>query len=325
MTTISPAVSFARENRARFLNELKDLLCIPSVSTLPEHKGDIERAAHWVADNLRRSGMEHVEVIPTAGHPLVYADWLHAPGRPTVLCYGHYDVQPADPLDEWTTPPFEPVERDGSLYARGSTDDKGQMVMHLKALESLLKTGGAKLPVNVRVIIEGEEEASGEGIEAFVKNHPDRLACDVVVVSDTEMFALGLPSLTVGLRGLCYTEIEARGPATDLHSGSYGGASPNPFFALCQIIARLKDDDGRVLIPGFYDKVKAPTQAELKAWESLPFDEPEYLKNEVGSWSGTSRMETLAEALAGITVLAPAPVKPPGMPWTSSVGLAQVR
>ncbi|MGC8724788.1 MAG: dipeptidase [Acidobacteriota bacterium] len=283
MTTISPAVSFAHENRARFLDELKELLRIPSVSTLPEHKSDIERAAKWVADNLRRSGMEHVEVIPTAGHPLVYADWLHAAGRPTVLCYGHYDVQPADPLEEWTTPPFEPVERDGSLYARGSTDDKGQMVMHLKALESLLKTGGGKLPVNVRVIIEGEEETSGQGIEAFVRNHPERLTCDVVVVSDTEMFARGLPSLTVGLRGLCYTEIEARGPATDLHSGSYGGASPNPFFALCQIIARLKDDDGRILIPGFYDKVKAPTQAELKAWESLPFDETEYLKNEVGS------------------------------------------
>lgn len=278
----SPAISFARENRARFLDELKELLRIPSVSTLPEHKEDIERAAAWVAADLKRSGLDHVEVIPTSGHPLVYADWLHAPGKPTVLCYGHYDVQPADPLDEWTTPPFEPDERDGSLYARGSTDDKGQMVMHLKALESLLKTTG-KLPVNVRVIIEGEEEVSGEGIESFVKNHPDHLACDVVIVSDTEMFAPGLPSLTVGLRGLCYTEIEARGPATDLHSGSYGGASPNPFFALCQIISKLKDDEGQILIPGFYDKVKPPTAAELKAWESLPFDEAEYIKNEVGS------------------------------------------
>jgi acetylornithine deacetylase/succinyl-diaminopimelate desuccinylase-like protein len=281
--TESSAVAYARENRARFEEELKDLLRIPSVSTLPENKGDIERAARWVADDLGRSGLEHVEIIPTGGHPMVYADWLHAPGKPTVLCYGHYDVQPAEPLEAWTTPPFEPVERNGNLYARGATDDKGQVVAHLKALESLLRTGGGTLPVNVRVIVEGEEEISGPGIDAFVKDHPERLACDVVVVSDTDMFAPGLPSLTVGLRGLCYTEIEARGPANDLHSGSYGGASPNPLFALCQVIARLKDDGGRILIPGFYDAVKAPTEAELKAWESLPFDEAEYLRTEVGA------------------------------------------
>ncbi len=278
----SLAVLYARENRGRFLEELKDLLRIPSVSTLPEHKPDILRAAQWVADDLGRTGMEHVEIIPTSGHPLVYGDWLHAPGKPTVLCYGHYDVQPVDPVDEWATPPFEPTERDGSLYARGSTDDKGQMVMHLKAIESLMRAGG-KLPVNVRVLIEGEEEISGEGIESFVRSHPERLACDLVIVSDTEMFAPGLPSLTVGLRGLCYTELVAQGPASDLHSGSYGGASPNPFFALCQIIARLKDDQGRILIPGFYDKVKPPTEAELKAWASLPFDEAEYIRTEVGS------------------------------------------
>ena len=278
----SDAIAYARENRGRFLEELKDLLRIPSVSTLPEHKPDIERAARWVADDLNRTGMEHVEIIPTAGHPLVYGDWLHAPGKPTVLCYGHYDVQPVDPVDEWSTPPFEPTERDGSLYARGSTDDKGQMVMHLKAIESLMKVGG-KLPVNVRVLIEGEEEISGEGIETFVRNHPEHLTCDVVIVSDTEMFAPGLPSLTVGLRGLCYTELVAQGPASDLHSGSYGGASPNPFFALCQIIAKLKDDQGHILIPGFYDKVKSPTEAELKAWASLPFDESEYIRSEVGS------------------------------------------
>lgn len=282
----SPAIAYARAHAERFLDELKDLLRIPSVSTLPENKPDIERAAAWVAGDLTRTGMEHVEIIPTAGHPLVYADWLHAPGKATVLVYGHYDVQPAEPIEEWHTPPFDPVVRDGNLYARGSTDDKGQVAVHLKALESLLKTAGA-LPVNVRVIIEGEEEVSGEGIEAFIKAHPERLACDVVVVSDTEMFAPGLPSLTVGLRGICYTEIEARGPATDLHSGSYGGASPNPLFALCEIISNLKDGEGRVLIPGFYDKVKPPTDAELKAWDSLPFDEGEYLKNEVGSQSLT--------------------------------------
>jgi acetylornithine deacetylase/succinyl-diaminopimelate desuccinylase-like protein len=286
----SPAILYARENGTRFLNELKDFLRIPSVSTLPENRPDIERAARWVADDLKRIGLDHVEEIPTAGHPMVYADWLHVPGKPTVLCYGHYDVQPAEPLEEWTTPPFDPVERDGSLYARGSTDDKGQLSVHLKALESLLKTGG-KLPVNVRVIIEGEEEVSGEGIETFIREHPERLACDVVIVSDTEMFAPGLPSLTVGLRGLCYTEIEARGPAADLHSGSYGGASPNPFFALCQIIAKLKDDRGRILIPGFYTAVKPPTAEELKAWASLPFDEAAYLKNEVGSIALTGEPE----------------------------------
>ncbi len=279
----SPAIAYARANRERFLEELKELLRIPSVSTLPEHQPDMLRAARWVADDLTRAGMEHVEIIPTAGHPLVYGDWLHAPGTPTVLCYGHYDVQPADPIEEWTSPPFEPVERDGNLYARGSTDDKGQMVMHLKALESLMKTRGGRLPLNVRVIIEGEEEVSGAGIDAFIKAHPERLACDVVVVSDTEMFAPGLPSLTVGLRGMVYTQIEAQGPASDLHSGSYGGASPNPLFALCQIIAKLKDENGRILVPGFYEKVKPPTEAELKAWASLPFDEAEYLKNEVGS------------------------------------------
>ncbi len=277
------AIAYARSNRDRFLEELKDLLRIPSVSTLPENKPDIERAAAWIADDLRQTGMEHVEIIPTAGHPLVYADWLHAEGKPTVLCYGHYDVQPAEPLEEWHTPPFEPVVRDGNLFARGSTDDKGQLVMHLKALESLMKTGGGRLPVNVRVIIEGEEEISGQGIDAFIKTSPERLACDVVVVSDTEMFAPGLPSLTVGLRGLCYTEIEAQGPASDLHSGSYGGASPNPLFALCEIISKLKDAEGRVLIPGFYDRVKPPTEAELKAWAALPFDEAHYLKTEVGS------------------------------------------
>jgi acetylornithine deacetylase/succinyl-diaminopimelate desuccinylase-like protein len=279
----SPAIAYARANRARFLEELKELLRIPSVSTLPEHQPDMLRAARWVAEDLTRTGMEHAEIIPTEGHPLVYADWLHAPEKPTVLCYGHYDVQPTDPIEEWTSPPFEPVERDGNLYARGSTDDKGQMVMHLKALESLMKTGGGGLPLNVRVIIEGEEEVSGAGIDAFIKAHPERLACDVVIVSDTEMFAPGLPSLTVGLRGMVYTQIEAQGPANDLHSGSYGGASPNPLFALCQIIAKLKDDAGHILVPGFYDKVKPPTEAELKAWASLPFDEAEYLKNEVGS------------------------------------------
>lgn len=279
----SAGVAYARSNGSRFVEELKELLRIPSVSTLPEHKEDMARAARWVARDLERMGMQHVEIIPTAGHPLVYAEWLHSKGKPTVLCYSHYDVQPADPLDEWVTPPFEPDVRDGSLYARGATDDKGQLVIQLKTLESLFHAGGGCLPVNVRVLVEGEEEWGGEGIDAFARQNPERLACDVALVSDTCLYAPGLPTLTVGLRGICYAEVEARGPAADLHSGGYGGAAPNPLFALCQIIARLKDDDGRILIPGFYDRVKPPTEAELEAWASLPFDEEEYRRGEVGS------------------------------------------
>jgi acetylornithine deacetylase/succinyl-diaminopimelate desuccinylase-like protein len=289
------ALDFARENKQRFLNELKDLLRIPSVSTLPEHKNDVRRAADFVAADLKRIGMEHVEIIATAGHPLIYADWLHAAGKPTVLCYAHYDVQPPDPLDEWKTPPFEPTERDQNIYARGAVDDKGQLWIHVKALESLFKTGGGKLPLNVRIIIEGEEEVGGEGIAKFVREHSDRLKADFALVSDTEMFAPDLPTLCVGLRGMVYTELEAVGAMTDLHSGMYGGAAPNPFEALARIISKLKDENGKVLIPGFYDRVEKPDAAELKAWKSLPFDEEEYRKKEVGSKQLTGE--------AGYTVL----------------------
>jgi acetylornithine deacetylase/succinyl-diaminopimelate desuccinylase-like protein len=277
------AVTYARENQPRFLNELKDLLRIPSVSTLPEHTPDVRRAAEFVAAELKRIGMEHVEIIPTQGHPLVYADWLHAHGKPTAVCYGHYDVQPPDPLDEWVSPPFEPTERNQNLYARGAVDDKGQMYMHLKALESLMKTGGGKLPLNVRMIIEGEEEVGGESIAKFVKEHPERLKGDFALISDTEMFAPEIPTLCVGLRGLVYTELEATGAMVDLHSGVYGGAAPNPLEALSRIIAKLKDENGKILVPGFYDRVARPSDDELKAWKSLPFDEEEYRKHEVGS------------------------------------------
>jgi acetylornithine deacetylase/succinyl-diaminopimelate desuccinylase-like protein len=228
-------------------------------------------------------------VVPARnGHPLVYADYLHAAdvdgkAATTVLLYAHYDVQPPDPLDEWLSPPFEPTERDGNIYARGAVDDKGQLWMHVKALESLLAACAGKLPINIRVIIEGEEEVGGEGIAAFVREHPAQLAADVALVSDSEMFAPDLPTLCVGLRGMIYTEIEARGARTDLHSGMYGGAAPNPFFALCEIIAQLKDANGRILIPGFYDKVATPTPAELAAWKTLPFDEEHYRQTEVGS------------------------------------------
>jgi acetylornithine deacetylase/succinyl-diaminopimelate desuccinylase-like protein len=284
MTT---ALEYSRLNQPRFLAELKALLRIPSVSTLPEHKGDVRHAAEVLAAELQRIGMENVELIDVpreagTGHPLVYADWLHAEGKPACLAYGHYDVQPPDPLDEWISPPFEPVERDGNIYARGAVDDKGQMYIHVKALESLLAATG-KLPLNVRVILEGEEEVGGESIAKFVHQHPERLTADFALISDTEMFAPELPTLCVGLRGMIYTEIEARGAKTDLHSGMYGGVAPNPFVALAQIIAQLKDADGKVLIPGFYDRVLPPDEAELDAWKKLPFDEEHYRKTEVGS------------------------------------------
>jgi acetylornithine deacetylase/succinyl-diaminopimelate desuccinylase-like protein len=278
----SSAVAYATQNHPRYLDELKALLRIPSVSTLPEHKGDCRHAAEVLAAELRRIGMENVRLIETQQNPLVYADWLHAAGKPTVLCYGHYDVQPTDPLDEWVAPPFEPVERDGNLYARGSADDKGQVWAHVKALESLLAANKA-LPLNVRVLLEGEEEVGGEGIAKFVASKPPELKCDFALVSDTEMFAPGLPTLCVGLRGMIYTEVEVRGAKTDLHSGMYGGAAPNPFFALAQILARLKDENGHILIPGFYDDIIPPSPEELAAWKSLPFDEEEYRVNEVGA------------------------------------------
>jgi acetylornithine deacetylase/succinyl-diaminopimelate desuccinylase-like protein len=283
-TAVSPAVEYAQDpkNKKRFIEELKDLLRIPSISTLPEHKPDIERAAKFVADEMKRLGLEHVEVIKGEGHPLVYADWLHAAGKPTVLCYAHYDVQPAEPLNEWITPPFEPTERNDNIYARGAVDDKGQLWMQLKAIESLMK-GGGKLPVNVRFIIEGEEEVGGEAIAKFVREHQERLKADVALISDTELFAPALPTLCVGLRGMVYTEVEAVGAKTDLHSGIYGGVAPNPLFALSTLIAKMKDENGKILIPGIYDDVKQPTKAELEAWDRLPFNEEHYRKTEVGS------------------------------------------
>jgi acetylornithine deacetylase/succinyl-diaminopimelate desuccinylase-like protein len=274
--------TFVESNKDRLLSELKDFLRIPSVSTLPEHVPDIQRAAEFVASSLRSAKMEHVEVIRTAGHPLVYADWLHAPGKPTVLCYGHYDVQPPDPLDEWITPPFEPTVRDGNIYARGSADDKGQMYSHIKAIEALFAVNG-KLPVNVKFLIEGEEEVSGAAIAKYVAENPSKLKSDVALVSDTELYAEGIPTLCIGLRGLIYTEIEARGPAKDLHSGMYGGAAPNAIFGLVELLSKLKDAQGHIHVPGIYDDVEPPSPAEKHSWSILPFDEKEFLKNEVGS------------------------------------------
>ena len=278
----STAVDFARQNYPRFLEELKSLLRIPSISTLPEHAGDCRKAAETLVAELKRIGMENVHLIETSGHPLVYADWLHAAGKPTVLVYGHYDVQPPDPLDEWLSPPFEPTVRDGNVYARGAVDDKGQVVAQVKALESLMVANG-KLPLNVRVLLEGEEEVGGEGIAKFVASKPPELKADFALVSDTELFAPGLPTLCVGLRGMIYTELEVRSSRTDLHSGMYGGAAPNAFVSLVHILAKLKDEKGHILIPGFYDDVIPPSAEELEAWKSLPFDEEKYRVDEVGS------------------------------------------
>ena len=274
--------AFVEDNQSRLLEELQEFLRIPSVSTLPEHFPDVRRAAEFVAASMRAAGLENIEIIPTAKHPLVYADWLHAPGKPTVLCYGHYDVQPPDPLNEWISPPFEPTIRDGNLYARGSADDKGQMYMHIKAVEALLAVNGT-LPVNLKFLIEGEEEVGGESVAKFVAENPAKLKADVALVSDTELFAEGWPTLCIGLRGLIYTEIEARGPSRDLHSGMYGGAAPNAVFGLVELLAKLKDANGRIQVPGMYDDVEPPAPAEKHSWSILPFDEKDFLSHEVGS------------------------------------------
>lgn len=287
----SSVQAFVHENESRLLNELTDFLRIPSVSTLPEHKDDVARAARFVAESLERAGLENIEVIPTNKHPLVYADWLHAPGKPTVLCYGHYDVQPPDPLDLWHNPPFEPSIRGGNIYARGACDDKGQMYMHVKAVEALRAVHGGKLPVNLKFLIEGEEEVGGESISEYVPKHKDKLKADVALVSDTELFADGVPTLCIGLRGLVYCEIEATGPARDLHSGMYGGAAPNAVYGLIELLAKAKDADGHILIPGMYNDVVAPDPAETESWNRLPFSEQQFLRDEVSSSQLTGEPE----------------------------------
>jgi acetylornithine deacetylase/succinyl-diaminopimelate desuccinylase-like protein len=274
--------AFVRENRQRFLEELYDFLRIPSISTLPEHKADIDRAAAFVAESLRAGGLDNIEIIPTEKHPLVYADWLHAPGKPTVLCYGHYDVQPPDPLEQWVTPPFEPTVRDGNLYARGSADDKGQMYMHIKAVDALRAVHGT-LPVNLKFLIEGEEEVGGASISKYVEQNPEKLKADVALVSDTALYADGIPTLCIGLRGLVYLEVDATGPARDLHSGLYGGTAPNAVFGLAELLSKAKNRQGVIQIPGIYEDVEPPAPAEKQSWEGLPFDEKKFLKKEVGS------------------------------------------
>jgi acetylornithine deacetylase/succinyl-diaminopimelate desuccinylase-like protein len=261
---------FIDARRDQNLAELTEFLRIPSVSAKSEHKPDIERAARWVADNLRSAGLESIEVVSTALHPLVYAESLNAPGKPTILFYGHYDVQPAEPLHLWTTPAFEPAVRNGNIYARGTADDKGQVHIHLKALQALHELGG-RFPINIKILIEGEEEVGSVSLWNFVQKNKEKLKADALVVSDTSMLGKGVPSITYGLRGLNYYQIELTGPARDLHSGVYGGAVPNPLAILAELFARLHDKNFRVTVPGFYDNVKKLSKAERKALNALPW------------------------------------------------------
>ena len=258
------------------LDELKALLRIPSISALSEHSEDLVKCAEHIAQKLRQIGMTSTEVISTGGHPIVFSEWIGAPSTPTVLLYGHYDVQPVDPLGQWNSSPFEPTEIDGRLYARGAADDKGQFHMHIAALGAHLRARG-RLPVNVKLLIEGEEEVSSVHLDEFIENNRERLAADVAVISDTPMFARGLPSICYGLRGIAYVQLEVTGARADLHSGEYGGAIANPLQVLCEIIAGLKDPrTGAILVDGFYDRVHAIDLRERTALGKLPHDDETY-------------------------------------------------
>ncbi len=271
-----PLVSaYLDAHRDVFEDQLKALLRIPSVSAQPAHNADTRRAAEFVRDDLRQMGLTGAELIETAGHPLVYAESPPVPGKPTLLIYGHYDVQPAEPLGPWLSPPFEPTVRDGNLFARGATDDKGQMFTHLKALEAWLK-GAGQLPIGVKVLVEGEEEVGGAGLEAFVAHNVAKLVCDYAVISDTSQFAPGRPAITYGLKGLAYFEILVRGANTDLHSGAFGGSVANPLNALSKILASLTDPHGRIQIPGFYDDVRPLEPWERAEFAKLPFSEADF-------------------------------------------------
>jgi len=295
-TVPSDLDAFFDANAARIQAELFDFLRIPSVSTLPEHRADVQRAAEWLAGNLRSAGLS-TEIHPTPGNPVVLGEWRRAaPGAPTVLIYGHYDVQPVEPLDLWTSPPFEPAVRDGRIYARGATDDKGQLFLHVKALEAFLAVRGG-LPVNVILLAEGEEETGSDNLVPFLESHADRLRCDAVVISDSGMFAAGVPAILSSLRGMAYFQIDVQGPAGDLHSGSFGGAVVNPAMALARILATFHDADGRVAIPGFYDQVlEWPTEIRRQMSE-LPFGDRELLEETgapaLGGEAGRTTLERL--------------------------------
>ncbi len=268
---------FINMNRDRYVEELKQFLVIPSISALPEHAADVRRCADWTADEMRRIGLGNVRLVETPGNPVVCGDWLNSPGAPTVLFYGHYDVQPVDPIELWESPPFEPTVRDGEIFARGAADDKGQVFMHLKAVEAFLSQSGS-LPVNMKFMIEGEEEVGSSHLDDFVRDHKDELAGDVVVISDTAMFDRGVPSICFGLRGLAYFQIDLRGSKTDLHSGQFGGPLANPAMVLAQVLNQMKDRGGRVKVPGFYDDVEELSDAERAEFRKLPFNEKRFRK-----------------------------------------------
>jgi acetylornithine deacetylase/succinyl-diaminopimelate desuccinylase-like protein len=287
--------NFLRQNDSRIHDELFEFLRIPSVSAKSDHNADTRRAAEWVKNSLDKIGVP-AKIYPTPGHPVVVGEWRNAPGAPTVLIYGHYDVQPAEPLDLWTSPPFEPAVRDGKIFARGSVDDKGQLFLHIKALEAHLATR-KKLPVNVVIIAEGEEEVGSENLAAFVKEQKKLLAADAVIISDSSMFAPGLPSILSSLRGLAYFEINVQGPKGDLHSGIYGGAIVNPAMALASILATFHDKNGRIAIPGFYKNVKPWDPKVRKQMRSLPFNDKNLMKetgvDTLGGEKGYTTLEKL--------------------------------
>jgi acetylornithine deacetylase/succinyl-diaminopimelate desuccinylase-like protein len=271
-------INYINSNSNRFIEELKEFLKIPSISNNPENKKDIEYCAKWLSNHIKSIGFENVEVYNTLGNPIVYAEYLKAgKDKPTVLIYGHYDVQPVDPIDLWTTPPFEPTIRDGKVFARGTTDDKGQLFIHLKSLEAYFKNENT-LPINVKLLFEGEEEVGSVNLEKFLEDNKKLLKCDYVIISDTSMYAKGLPSICYGLRGISYMQIDLIGPDKDLHSGSYGGAVENPINALANIITKLKDEKGKILIDGFYNDVIPLTDNEREEFKRLPFSEDEFKK-----------------------------------------------
>jgi acetylornithine deacetylase/succinyl-diaminopimelate desuccinylase-like protein len=271
-------LQFIENNREHYLEELKTLLAIPSISTNPENKPDIARCVRWLAEHMKKIGMENVQIFPTEGHPIVYGDYLHAPGKPTILIYGHYDVQPPEPLELWTSPPFEATVRDGNLFARGASDDKGQVFIHLKGIEAYLRTLGT-LPVNIKLIIEGEEEIGSDHLAPFIREHKRLLNADLVLISDTSMFAEGVPSVCYSLRGLCYMQIDLVGPNKDLHSGSFGGSVHNPIQALTEIIAQLHDSSGIIKIPVFYNNVRKLKKEERSAFKKLPWNDKKFAKD----------------------------------------------
>ena len=299
---MSDIIEYIDSNKERFREELFELLRIPSISTDSSHKDDVREAAQFLKGQMESLDLDRAELFETDGNPIVYGELTTDDSKPTVLVYGHYDVQPPDPEDLWDTPPFEPTIRDGDIYARGASDDKGQSFTHLKALEAYRKTG-TDFPVNVKFIYEGEEEVGSPHLVPFIKEHKELLDCDMVLISDTAMFAEDTPSITYGLRGLAYMQVEVVGPNRDLHSGVYGGAVENPANVLCEIIAKLKDEHGVIQIPGFYDDVQDLTDEEREAYSKLPFDEDEY-KDKLGldALHGEEGYSTLERASARPTL-----------------------